>query len=249
MKKNKTYYTLYGLNNVLPVLMSNQCSNLNIDIVKGSKTGENKNLIQILKEKKTFFSLIDKNIFRKKYLESRNYGIAISFNYDLVKKSIPNKFIKNNVCFLVLDQVKDPQNFGQIIRTAECSGIDGIIYSKHNSVPITNVVLQVSQGAFLNMPIYEVVNVKNEIKKMKNIGFWSIGIENSLNASNWFDIDYKEKTIIVFGSEGRGIREKVLEICDFKATIEMQGKINSLNVSASVSAILFERLRQLKRIN
>ena len=83
---------------------------------------------------------------------------------------------------------------------------------------------------------------------MKEFGFWSIGIENSINASNWFELDYKGKIIIIFGSEGKGIRSKVLKACDFKGTIEMQGKINSLNVSASVSAILFERLRQLKTI-
>ena len=74
------------------------------------------------------------------------------------------------------------------------------------------------------------------------------GIENSINASNWFELDYKGKIIIVFGSEGKGIRPQVLKACDFKGTIEMQGKINSLNVSASVSVILFERLRQLKTI-
>ena len=147
---------------------------------------------------------------------------------------------------MILDQINDPQNFGQIIRTAECSGVDGIIYSKHNSVPVTNSVLQVSQGAFLNMSVFEVTNIKNEIKKMKKSGFWSIGIENSISASNWFELDYKGKIIIIFGSEGKGIRSKVLKACDFKGTIEMQGKINSLNVSASVSAILFERLRQLK---
>ena len=59
-------------------------------------------------------------------------------------------------CLLVLDQVEDPQNFGQIIRTAECAGIEGIIYSKHHSVPLTDTALQVSQGAFVNMKFYEV---------------------------------------------------------------------------------------------
>ena len=75
---------------------------------------------------------------------------------DLGGKNIPDTFGKENLCYLILDQINDPQNFGQIIRTAECSGVDGIIYSKHNSVPVTNSVLQVSQGAFLNMSIFEV---------------------------------------------------------------------------------------------
>ena len=215
---------------------------------KGNNKILNKKLNKILNKIKPPLCYIDKYLFKKKYLDSRNQGIAISFYYEFIERKTPQNFIKNNTCFLVLDQIKDPQNFGQIIRTAECAGVDGIIYSKHNSAPITNTVLQVSQGAFLNIHLYEVVNVKNEIKKMKEDGFWVIGIENGLNASNWYELDYKNKIIIVFGSEGEGIRQKVLEICDFKGTIEMQGEINSLNVSASISAVLFERLRQLKAI-
>tara|TARA_B110000008_G_C16852686_1_gene517429 strand:- start:196 stop:942 length:747 start_codon:yes stop_codon:yes gene_type:complete len=247
MKRNN-YYTLFGFNNAVSVLEENKCLEINVDIVEGSKSVRIIKLIKLLKQKKTPFQIIGKKKFIKKYFEEWNHGIAVSFCYDLVKTSIPDTFNKENLCYLILDQINDPQNFGQIIRTAECSGVDGIIYSKHNSVPVTNSVLQVSQGAFLNMSIFEVTNIKNEIKKMKKFGFWSIGIENSINASNWFELDYKGKIIIVFGSEGKGIRQQVLKACDFKGTIEMQGNINSLNVSASVSAILFERLRQLKTI-
>ena len=71
-------------------------------------------------------------------------------------------------------------------------------------------------------------------------------IENSIDAKPWFEVEYSGKAIIVLGSEGKGIRKMVLESCDFKSTIPMKGKINSLNVSATASAILFERLRQLE---
>ena len=245
MKRNN-YYTLFGFNNTISVLEANECLEINVNLVRGSKSEKNIKLIKLLKQKEICFKVIEKKMFIKKFSDERNQSVAVSFYYDLVKTDIPDFFDKKNSCYLALDQINDPQNFGQIIRTAECAGVDGIIYSKHNSVPVTNSVLQVSQGAFLNMSIFEVSNIKNEIKKMKKSGFWSIGVENGISASNWFELDYKGKIIIVFGSEGKGIRHKVLEICDFKGTIEMQGKINSLNVSASVSAILFERLRQLK---
>ena len=244
--KKSNYYTLFGLNNITSVLESEKCYEKSIDILKGSSFEKNIDLIMIFKDKSIPFNIIEKSLFNTKYTSSRNQGVAISFYCDLVRSNIPKSFNKENSCYLIFDQIKDPQNFGQIIRTAECSGVDGIIYSKHNSVPVTNSVLQVSQGAFLNISIFEVTNIKNEIREMKKSGFWSIGIENEISASNWFDLDYKGKILIIFGSEGTGIREKVLEVCDFKGTIEMQGKINSLNVSASVSAILFERLRQLK---
>ena len=80
---------------------------------------------------------------------------------------------------------------------------------------------------------------------LKKEGFWIIGVENSIDASNWCDIDFSGKIVLIFGSEGKGIRKKTLDKCDFIATIPMLGKINSLNVSASISAILFERNRQL----
>ena len=150
-------------------------------------------------------------------------------------------------CLLALDQIEDPQNFGQIIRTAECAGINGIIFPKHHSAPITESVLQVSQGAFANMPLYEVTNLNHEILQLKKSEFWIIGLENSINAKPWYEVEFSGKTVIVVGSEGRGIRHKVLKSCDFIATIPMQGKTNSLNVSAAVSAVAFERIRQLQK--
>jgi 23S rRNA (guanosine2251-2'-O)-methyltransferase len=96
------------------------------------------------------------------------------------------------------------------------------------------------------MPIYEITNIRNIFKQFKSDGFWLIGIENSIDAKPWFKVEYGGKAVIVLGSEGKGIRKMVLESCDFKSTIPMKGKINSLNVSATASAILFERLRQLE---
>jgi len=134
---------------------------------------------------------------------------------------------------------------GQIIRTAECSGIDGLIIPDRDSAQITNSVLQVSQGAFASLPIYSCGNVQQTLQQLKKEGFWIIGVENDTNGKLWYEIDYTGKVIIVIGSEGKGIRQLVKHNCDFIATIPMQGKINSLNVSASVSAILFERQRQI----
>jgi tRNA G18 (ribose-2'-O)-methylase SpoU len=87
--------------------------------------------------------------------------------------------------------------------------------------------------------------VQQTLQQFKNEGFWIIGIENDSDGKIWHEIDYSGKVIIVFGSEGKGIRQLVKHNCDFIATIPMKGKINSLNVSAAVSAILFERQRQI----
>ena len=95
------------------------------------------------------------------------------------------------------------------------------------------------------MPIYMIGNISQTLEMLKKEGFWVIGVENSIDASKWCDIDLCGKIILIFGSEGKGIRQSTLKKCDFITTIPMLGKINSLNVSASVSAILFERNRQL----
>ena len=100
---------------------------------------------------------------------------------------------------------------------------------------------------FVNIPLYEVTNLNHEIMQLKKNEFWIIGLENSINAKPWYDVEFSGKTVIVVGSEGRGIRHKVLKSCDFIATIPMQGKTNSLNVSAAVSAVAFERIRQLQK--
>ena len=94
--------------------------------------------------------------------------------------------------------------------------------------------------------MYEVTNISRTIQDLKKNDFWVVGIENGLDSKLWNDIDYSGKIVIIVGSEGKGIRKKVIEHCDFLGSIPMQGSINSLNVSAAVSAILFERLRQIR---
>ena len=153
--------------------------------------------------------------------------------------------VEGNHCLLILDRLEDPQNFGQIIRTAVCAGVRGIIIPKHDSCKVTDRVIQISQGAFTEIPIYEVNNIHQTIDLLKKEEFWIVAMENSIKAKDWHKIDYKGKIAIVAGGEGKGIKKIILDNCDFQTTIPMQGETNSLNVSAAVSAILFERLRQI----
>ena len=188
---------------------------------------------------------IDHDTFYRKYGEKRTQGIVVSFFGDIVNTLPSFKVIEGDYCLLIVDNVTDPQNFGQIIRTAECAGVDGIVVPERNSVGITDTVLQVSQGAFCNMPIYSVTNLNQTLSQLKDDDFWTIAVENGIDAKPWNQIDYKGKVAIIIGSEGQGIKPLVLKSCDFQATIPMQGKISSLNVSAATAVVLFERLRQV----
>ena len=253
MVKNKMHYKnikkdnifhLYGYNSCLPLLKNNQYEIISINI---------------LEQKKEFFAgkidfqkyshslrFLNKNDFYNKYDSIRSQGIVVQFKGPIVKEIKNYKAVDSNSCLLILDNIEDPQNVGQIIRTAECAGINGIVFPSHNSFRVSNTIINVSQGAFLNMPFYEVTNLSNTILDLKKDDHWVIGIENSIEAKLWSQLDYTGHIAIVVGSEGKGIRKKVIGHCDFLGNIPMQGDINSLNVSAAVSAILFERLRQIK---
>ena len=238
---NKTF-TCVGINNTISIIRSKRFQIEKILIIKDSKAYNDQRLNKVLNS--TNRGLIQKVSGKKLPSNFKTQGVSITFSGDLIFDEISNFQNNDRICLLVLDRVEDPQNFGQIIRTAECAGIDGIIYSRHHSVPLNETVLQVSQGAFVNMNFYEVTNIRNELKKLKKNNFWVVGLENNVNANLWHSIDYSDKTAIVIGSEGRGIRKKILETCDFIATIPMQGITNSLNVGAATSAIAFEILRQ-----
>jgi len=241
-KSNKQTFTLVGINSTISIINSKRFQIEKVLILKNSQAEKNQSLSKALKRVEP--NLIKKANDKKFASRFKTQGVAITFSGDLIFNENADYPNKDDSCLLVLDQVEDPQNFGQIIRTVECAGIKGIIYSKHHSVSLTETALQVSQGAFVNMKFYEVTNIRNELKKLKKNNFWVVGLENSVNASLWHSIDYSDKTAIVVGSEGRGVRKKVLETCDFIATIPMQGITNSLNVSAATSVIAFEILRQ-----
>ena len=241
--KCENFFQVYGVNNCLPVLNDSSYNIINI-FISEDKASKYKNIIADKNNNKIHY--LNKTIFHEKFSEYRTQGLVVTFDGNIVKNINENKFIKKKSCLLILDQVEDPQNAGQIIRTSECAGIDGIIFPVHNSFRITNTVLNVSQGAFVNIPLYEVTNISRTIQNLKNNDFWVVGIENTKDAELWNNIDYSGKTVIILGSEGKGIRKNIINHCDFLGKIPMQGSINSLNVSAAVSAILFERLRQIR---
>jgi|TARA_B100000953_G_C17916088_1_gene389200 23S rRNA (guanosine2251-2'-O)-methyltransferase len=237
-------YRIYGINGAQEVLNAG-CYSINyIDIKSRSAAEKDQNISRLLSNYNSKVNILNADKFVIKYNDLRTQGIMVSFD-GKIKKQLPQFDDDKDIGLLLGDQITDPQNLGQIIRTAECSGIDGLIIPDRGSAQITDSVLQVSQGAFVSLPIYNCGNVQQALQQFKNKGFWIVGVENDSSGKLWHEIDYSGKVIIVIGSEGKGIRKLVKQNCDFIATIPMQGKINSLNVSAAVSAILFERQRQI----
>lgn len=144
---------------------------------------------------------------------------------------------------LILDEIQDPHNVGAILRSAECSGVNGIILTKHNSATITPTVTKVSAGATEHLIICQVNNLSQTIDELKEKGFWIVG--SSLeNAKSFTEVDYKIPIALIVGNEEKGIRKLTASKCDFLVKIPMSGKIQSLNVSVATGILLFEILRK-----
>jgi 23S rRNA (guanosine2251-2'-O)-methyltransferase len=144
---------------------------------------------------------------------------------------------------VILDSIQDTHNVGAILRTAECSGVSGVIITKHNSAPINETVVKTSAGATEHIKICQVNNLAQTIDELKEKGFWIVG--SSLeNAKPYTEVDYKIPIALIVGNEEKGIRKLTASKCDFLVKIPMSGKIQSLNVSVATGILLFEILRQ-----
>ncbi len=149
----------------------------------------------------------------------------------------------SNPLLLILDSIQDTHNVGAILRTAECSGVDGIIVTKHNSAPINATVVKTSAGATEHVKIAQVNNLANTIKVLKDSGFWIVG--SSLdNAKLYTEVDFTIPIALIVGNEEKGIRKLTADKCDFLVKIPMAGKLQSLNVSVATGILLFEVMRQ-----
>ena len=244
-KKNDDGFQIHGINGCYNIIQVKKINILRIDIMVNGIAEKKKWVMNLISSNKYPIHRIPKPQFLKKHEGKRTQGIVVSFKGKILKEIPSFENDNHNSCLLVMDNLEDPQNMGQIVRTAECAGIDGIIIPEHGSVQATNTVLQVSQGAFVHMPFYKCGNLHQQLRILKDQGFWAIGMENNIKAKHWCQFDFKRKIVLVVGSEGKGIRPIIMKTCDELLTIPMAGKINSLNVSSAVSAILFERHRQM----
>lgn len=145
--------------------------------------------------------------------------------------------------FLLLDQLSDARNFGAIIRTAECTGVDGIIIQKQGSAPVNGDTIKTSAGAVFNVPICKVNHIKDAIYYLQASGIKLIAATEKTD-SLLYDVDFSMPCAIIMGSEGKGVSGSILNLVDDKAKLPMYGEISSLNVSVACGAFLYEAVRQ-----
>ncbi|MEO9571339.1 MAG: 23S rRNA (guanosine(2251)-2'-O)-methyltransferase RlmB [Polaribacter sp.] len=159
---------------------------------------------------------------------------------ELIEKTIENK---KTPLFLLLDQLSDVRNFGAIIRTAECTGVNGIIIQKNGSAPVNAETIKTSAGAAFKIPICKVDHIKDALFLLQASEIKTVAATEKTEDS-LYDIDLRQPIAIVMGSEHRGVNPSILKMVDFKAKLPLLGEIASLNVSVACGAFLYETVRQ-----
>ncbi len=148
-----------------------------------------------------------------------------------------------NPSIVLLDELHDPHNVGAIIRSAAAFGASAVLIPEHNQAPITGTVIKTSAGMVFRIPIVQIGNVNQTVRKLKEShGFWVYGLvmDGDTKLKN---AAFDTPTLFVVGNESTGIREKTLELCDVQLSIPMQPGCESLNASVAASVVLYEAWR------
>jgi len=241
MEKNTE---IYGIRAVIEAINSSK----DIDKVF-IQTGLKGKLIRQLE------SLIRKNKINFSYVPIQKLDRLSKKNHQgVVARIAPIKFYtidsfsevlekSKNPFVLILDQINDVRNFGAIIRTAEISGVDGIIIQNSSSAPINSDTIKTSAGAIFNIPICKVNHIKDAIYHLQSLNI-SIISASEKSDKNIYDVDLKGPLAIIMGSEQKGISKSVINLSNESVKLPMYGKIESLNVSVACGIFLYEAVRQ-----
>ena len=244
---NKSSFFILGQHAVIEALRNPKRKVLRVFLTEESKKNihrksPNKDL---LKEVKVYFKTkkeLDK-YSNKENLLHQGYVAEIEH----LEKPILKEFIKEkkDLTFVCLDGVTDPRNIGSLIRSAVSFNIDGLIIKERNFPSESKLMYKAASGAIEYMKIFEVANINSTLKNLKEKNFWVYGFDG--NGKKCFtDIEWKGNNILLFGSEGSGMHQHTSKYADFLVKIDMDKKIESLNISNS-AAIVFHHLSYIKK--
>lgn len=236
---------IIGKNPVIEALRSGRSIN-KIWITDKGQHSSVKTIQSLAKEHGVIVQSVDRRKLDQMAGTPQHQGIAASIAaYDYIEldellaqlKNVDRPFV------LLLDEIEDPHNLGSIIRSADCSGVDGVIIPKRRAVGLTSTVAKTSAGAIEYVPVCRVSNLAQTIDRLKEEGFWVTGTD-ATGEQTMSEPDYRGPTAIVIGSEGKGMGRLIREKCDYVVRIPMVGHVNSLNASVAAALVMFEVLKQ-----
>ena len=244
---NKSSFFIIGQHAVIEALRNQKRKVLRVFLTEESKKNihrksPNKNLLQDIKVYFKTKKELDKYSSKENLLHQGYVAEIEHFEKPILKDFIKEK---KNITFVCLDGVTDPRNIGALIRSATSFNIDGIIIKERHFPRDSKLMYKAASGALEYMNIFEVSNINSTLKNLKDKNFWVYGFDGN-GTKNFTDIKWKGNNILLFGSEGSGMHQHTSKYADFLVKIDIENKIESLNISNS-AAIVFHHLNHLKK--
>ncbi len=236
---------VFGIRAVMEAIISGKTID-KLFIQKGLHGELSKELWKQIKERGISFSYVP--VEKLNRLTRKNHQGVVAFISPIEFHNLENLVLDviesgETPLFLILDQLSDVRNFGAIIRTAECTGVHGIIIQKKGGAPVSADTIKTSAGAIFNIPICKVDHIKDALFYLQGSGVTVIAATEKAEGTI-YDLDLTNPTAIIMGSEGKGISNSVLKLVDERAKLPMHGEIASLNVSVACGVFLYETIRQ-----
>jgi 23S rRNA (guanosine2251-2'-O)-methyltransferase len=163
-------------------------------------------------------------------------GLALSVG-PLPERGLDELGRRQRSLVLALDQVSDPRNLGAILRTAAALGAEGVLLPRRRSAELNGACAKAASGALDLLPLVEVVNLARSLAELKERGYWIVGLDAAAPGT-LEEIELPPRVVLVLGSEGEGLRRLVAEGCDFLARLEIDPRVESLNVSVAAGIAL-----------
>ena len=236
---------IYGIRAIIEAINTSETLD-KIFVQKGLKGNLFKELENLARKKDISISYVPVEKLNR-LTKNNHQGVVASispitfYNFEeLIEKVIASK---NAPLFLLLDQLSDVRNFGAIIRTAECTGVDGIIIQKKGTAPVTADTIKTSAGAAFKVPIAKVNHIKDAIHYLQASGIKVIATSEKAN-NDIYDVSFKEGCAIIMGAEDVGISPSILKVAGNVVKLPLLGEIKSLNVSVACGVFLYEVVRQ-----
>ncbi|MDF2568876.1 MAG: putative TrmH family tRNA/rRNA methyltransferase [Sporomusa sp.] len=235
-----------GRNSVLEALKAGRSLN-KILVAKGERQGSIRDIISQAREQGLVIQEVETAKLDQLSAGVRHQGVvamAAPVAYVEIEDILSDAYSKSETPFLVLlDELADPHNVGAILRTADATGVHGVLIPKRRSCPLTQTVAKTSAGAIEHVSVARIGNISQTIKTLKKQGLWVVGADMD-GTKDYYEADLTGPVVIIVGSEGEGMGRLTKEACDFVVRIPMRGKITSLNASVACSLLLYEVLRQ-----
>ena len=246
---NKSSFFIVGQHAVIEALRNPQRKVLRVFLTEEAKKNihrknQNKNLLEDVKVYFKSKKELDKYSSKEQLMHNGYVAELEHLDQPDLKQFIKDK---NNLTFVCLDEVTDPRNIGSLIRSAASFDIDGLIIKERHFPSDSKLMYKSASGCMEHLNIFKVSNINSTLKNLREKNFWIYGFDGS-GQKDFTEIKWNGNNVLLFGSEGFGMKMHTKKYTDFSVKININNKIESLNISNS-AAIVFHHINQYKKIS